>query len=172
MRKRRLEHWKIDAVLAHFIGPDDIRVIHAAANECQGDWLYERPKGLDTICARRIHLRFDKRDGVRWIMGSVMLTDEVRYSSKRDQTYCVMGVDGPEGKERIDFEPVVSVLNACPPVSVIEALAGRHVTDIVDHPALRLPELVAERPHINTRNNQPTGFGVFVPQVLVPLRRP
>ena len=167
-----MSHWKIDGILAHFVTAQDIPLILAAAEECRGDYEFGRPAGLEGFAERGFHLRIDKRAGRRVILGGALLRENVRYSSRRDQSYCIMGANGPEGNERIHFKPVITVTGTVPPVSVVESLGGRHATCVIDHPALRLPSLIGHDAHINTRGGVPTGFGVFVPQVLVPLEGP
>lgn len=165
-----MARWMIDAVIARALLPGDAGMIRTVANACRRGLLSERPQGLEGLAERGIHLRVDDRDGVHELTGSLVLSPQARYSSKRDQSFCMMGVNGPEGSQRVDFETVLSVAGTVLPEAVVQSLAGRHAAAVIDHPALRIDGLTAYQPHVNSRDSVPTGFGVFLPQLMTPLR--
>lgn len=160
--------WLIDAVISRLLDDaecDEVR--RAAENEPEN--LIRDNVPIGSINGRGVFIGVDRRDGARRIIGSATLGDGVRYKSAHDRSYQMMGVNGPEGLKRVEFEPSLSVKGAVPPRSVIDALVGRHARAVFNHDALRVDGLVATASYVNTRDGVPTGFSIGLPQIHVGL---
>jgi hypothetical protein len=166
--------WMIDAVALACLTPDEAAALRVAAEgESQPDL---RGKITDNALGDlreglRGRFHWDRRDGrTRIRVERLILGNGVSYSSENDRLYatCGMGSDDTSGR-RVHFSAVVSIRDAMPPDTVIDALPGRPVSCLVAHPALPAGMDIVSFHVDDPGANRPKSFSVRVPTILVPL---
>jgi len=170
---RDRHEWTIDVVAAACLSDDDRRQVARAADEQSRPDLRGR-LAVDVETAfphEQPAFHYDRRDGATRIgVTGLHIGDTATYKSANDRLYSHAGMGSDDvGSTRVHFPAILTMRGTVPPHSVIEALAGRHVRDVVDHAALEHPDLVVRSAHLNGSTGRWTGFGVELPTIPTPL---
>lgn len=176
--------WTIDVVAAGVITAEDLTEVvlkvDAMDEGLRGpivlnpvpDAMREGSRGSLAIFpdATRPLYRADRRAGTSIGARRIVLGPGCSYKSADDQLVSSFGWRSDNtASRRVHFPVALSIDGAVPPDSVLEALPGRHVSAVLDHPALADPRLVIGKAGLNGSPGDWKGMYVLLPQIDVPL---
>lgn len=163
--------WTADVVLARLLSPDDMKILIQMAERetsanLRGDFAMDFERKPEWGACT---FQYDRRDNIRHLqIAGLQLAPGITYQSKNDRQYCTAGMGSDQtGYRRVVFEACVRVANQTPPETILNALTGRHVSAVIEHPSLVHPDLTIKLAVLNGRPGEWNSFSMLLETVIV-----